>query len=48
MADLRSIRAVDDWLSVYRRFWDESFDRLAACIDGLKGEDDDNRSKKGR
>jgi hypothetical protein len=47
MADQRSLRAVDDWLSVYRRFWEERFDRMAAYIDELKGEGDD-RSKKGR
>src|SRR5215468_2017465 len=27
--EVRSLRAVDDWLSIYRRFWDESFDRMA-------------------
>jgi len=32
----QSLRAVDDWLSIYRRFWDESFDRMAAYIDELK------------
>src|SRR5262247_4697446 len=34
--EVQSLRAVDDWLSVYRRFWDESFDRMAAYIDELK------------
>jgi DNA-binding transcriptional ArsR family regulator len=24
----RALRDVDDWLARYRRFWDESFDRL--------------------
>src|SRR5262244_3479255 len=34
--EVHSLRAVDDWLSVYRRFWEESFDRMAAYIGELK------------
>src|ERR1700730_3075170 len=40
--EVQSLRAVDDWLSIYRRFWDESFDRLAAYIDQLKQGDGDD------
>jgi DNA-binding transcriptional ArsR family regulator len=32
----QSLKAVDDWLSTYRRFWDESFDKMAAYIGKLK------------
>jgi DNA-binding transcriptional ArsR family regulator len=46
--EVQSLRAVDDWLSIYRRFWDESFDRLAAYIDQLKQGDGDDRRKKKR
>lgn len=34
--ELQSLKAVDDWLSTYRRFWDESFDKMAAYIEELK------------
>jgi DNA-binding transcriptional ArsR family regulator len=45
--EVQSLRAVDDWLSVYRRFWDESFDRMAAYIDELRqGADDDRPQSK--
>src|SRR5262245_4452582 len=38
----KSLRAVDDWLSVYRRFWEESFDKMAAYLAELnEGEGDD-------
>src|SRR5262245_59822031 len=46
--ELQSLRNVDEWLSVYRRFWEESFDRMAAYIDELKEGDSDDRSKTGR
>jgi len=46
--EVRSLRAVDDWLSIYRRFWDESFDRMAAYIDELKAGAGDARRKKDR
>jgi DNA-binding transcriptional ArsR family regulator len=44
--ETKSLRAVDDWLSVYRRFWDESFDKMAAYLDELKEGDGDDRAKK--
>jgi DNA-binding transcriptional ArsR family regulator len=34
--ETKGLRAVDDWLSVYRRFWEESFDKMAAYLDELK------------
>ena len=45
---VQSLKAVYDWLSVYRRFWEESFDRMAAYIDELKHGEDDERAKKDR
>jgi DNA-binding transcriptional ArsR family regulator len=44
----KSLRAVDDWLSVYRRFWDESFDKMAAYLDQLKDGEGDDRPEKDR
>jgi len=44
--EARNLRAVDDWLSVYRRFWDESFDKMAAYLDELKEGDGNDRAKK--
>jgi DNA-binding transcriptional ArsR family regulator len=47
--ELQNLRSVDDWLAIYRRFWDESFDRMAAYIDKLQEEGKGHaRSKKGR
>jgi DNA-binding transcriptional ArsR family regulator len=43
---VQNLRAVDDWLAIYRRFWDESFDRMAAYINDLRQGDGDARSKK--
>jgi len=36
------LRAVDAWLDDYRRFWEESFDRLEEYLQDLKA----NRNKK--
>ena len=44
--ETKRLRAVDDWLSVYRRFWDESFDKMDAYLDELKEGDGDDRAKK--
>jgi DNA-binding transcriptional ArsR family regulator len=44
----RSLRAVDDWLSAYRGFWEDSFDRMAAYIGEFKERDGDDRSEKNR
>ena len=46
--EVQSLRAVDDWLSVYRRFWDESFDRMATYIDELKRGAGDDRPEEDR
>src|SRR5262245_53252984 len=46
--DVRSLRAVADWSSIYRRFWDDSSDRMAAYIDELKAGAGDARRKKDR
>jgi DNA-binding transcriptional ArsR family regulator len=44
--EAQSLKAVDDWLSIYRRFWEESFDRMAAYIDELQeGAGDDGAEK---
>ena len=34
--EIDSLKAVDDWLSVYRHFWEQSFDKMAAYIDEIK------------
>src|SRR5262245_22507451 len=46
--EVQSLKAVDDWLSVYRRVWEESFDRMAAYIDELKRGAGGARRKKDR
>ncbi len=43
--ETKSLRAVDDWLSVYRRFWEESFDKMAAYLDELKEGEGNERPK---
>ena len=35
----RSLKAVDDWLSRYRRFWTESFDKMDAYRAELKAKE---------
>jgi DNA-binding transcriptional ArsR family regulator len=42
------LKAVDDWLSVYRRFWDESLDSLVAYLEELGEEESRKRPKKKR
>jgi DNA-binding transcriptional ArsR family regulator len=46
--EVAKLRAVDDWLSVYRRFWEESFDKMAAYLEELNKEKGDDRQKKRR
>src|SRR5262245_2430276 len=42
-------KAVDDWLSVYRRFWEQSFDKMAAYLEEELGEGErSDRPKKKR
>src|SRR5262245_1451198 len=41
------LKTVDDWLSVYRRFWEQSFDKMAAYLDELnKGKGNERPKKK--
>src|SRR5262245_44105214 len=42
------LKAVDDWLSVYRRFWEQSFDRMAAYLEELSEGEYNERPKKKR
>jgi len=46
--ELERLKALHRWLSVYRRFWDESFDRMSAYIDELNKGTKHGRSKKAR
>jgi len=47
--ELDRLKAVDDWLSVYRRFWEQSMDRMAAYLEELgKGENSERPKKKRR
>ncbi|PWB95473.1 ArsR/SmtB family transcription factor [Methylosinus sporium] len=39
--DVARLRDVSDWLETYRRFWDESFDRLDAYLAELQKGDPD-------
>jgi DNA-binding transcriptional ArsR family regulator len=49
----RALKDIDDWLAYYRRFYDESFDRLDAYLQTLRAEanpdprkdEDDERNK---
>src|SRR5215468_310229 len=45
--ELKNLKAIDDWLSSYRRFWEESFGRMAAYIEEIKGDKDDEPKKTG-
>ena len=42
------LKAVDDWLSVYRRFWEQSLDRMAAYLEELGEGESSERPKKKR
>jgi DNA-binding transcriptional ArsR family regulator len=37
--EIRSLKAVDDWLSRYRRFWTGSFDKMDAYLAELKAKE---------
>jgi DNA-binding transcriptional ArsR family regulator len=40
------LKAVDDWLERYRRFWDESFDKMGDYLAQItKGKPDDRNDK---
>jgi len=34
-----AIKAVSDWTISYRRFWEESFDKLQVVVNQMKKED---------
>jgi DNA-binding transcriptional ArsR family regulator len=34
--ETKPLRAVDDWLSGYRRFWEQGFDRLEAYLEDIR------------
>jgi len=40
------LREVADWVEQYRRFWDESFDRLDTYLEQLQGHQRQNRKQK--
>jgi DNA-binding transcriptional ArsR family regulator len=43
-----AIKAVNEWAIGYRRFWEESFDKLEVVVNQMKRDkesSDDNRSK---
>jgi DNA-binding transcriptional ArsR family regulator len=44
--EAKALKDVDDWLGDYRRFFDESFDRLDAYLKTLQAEKISNESKK--
>ena len=43
--DAAPMREVADWLEHYRRFWDESFDRLEAHLREVQKGGDDGRKR---
>jgi DNA-binding transcriptional ArsR family regulator len=44
----KRLKAVDDWLSVYRRFWEQSLDRMAAYLEEIGKRERRERPKKKR
>jgi DNA-binding transcriptional ArsR family regulator len=44
----KRLKAVDDWLSVYRRFWEQSLDRMAAYLEEIGERERRERAKKKR
>src|SRR5215510_4850698 len=44
----KRLKAVDDWLSVYRRFWEQSLDRMAAYLEEIGERERNERQKKKR
>src|SRR5579871_6625200 len=43
-----ALREVDDWLAHYRRFWEESFDRLDAYLHEVKARELQTKGKGGK
>ena len=44
----RALKHIDDWLQDYRRFFDESFDRLDAYLQKLQGKERDQERSEER
>jgi DNA-binding transcriptional ArsR family regulator len=44
----KPLRQATDWLSHYRRFWEESFDRLDAYLREIQMKEQHVRTKKGK
>jgi DNA-binding transcriptional ArsR family regulator len=44
----RALKGIDDWLNHYRRFFDESFDRLDAYLQKLQAQDQTQDRDKAR
>jgi DNA-binding transcriptional ArsR family regulator len=42
----RALKDVDDWLAHYRRFWEQSFDRLEEYLRELQAKEKKRRRKK--
>jgi DNA-binding transcriptional ArsR family regulator len=40
----KALKDIDDWLGHYRRFYEESFDRLDGYLKALKAEESEKRS----
>ena len=44
----KRLKAVDDWLSIYRRFWEEGLYRMAAYLEEIGERERNERPKKRR
>jgi DNA-binding transcriptional ArsR family regulator len=44
----RALKEVDDWLEHYRRFYDESFDRLGDYLKKLQAQESKDKEPKGK
>ena len=42
-----AIKTVSDWTAYYRRFWEESFDKLDVVVNQMKNEDAGDDKKRG-
>lgn len=45
--EARPLREVADWVETYRRFWEESFDRLDAYLQELQGREKEKPDDRG-
>lgn len=46
--EARPLRDVDHWLERYRRFWDESFERLDEYLETLQSREKKHARRKGK